>query len=82
MIVTKEIFGRTSQIIERINKIYNCENATWEEKYDAIFSKDVSGVFFNTFPSFDYYDPDADYHDDVCAFVCAVNDFWNNIKVI
>lgn len=82
MIITKEKFNKINPIVKRMNKIMDSFESNWEEKYDAIFSEDISKVFFETFPNFDYYDPDATYQEDVCAFVGAVNEFWDNIKVV
>ena len=82
MIISKEQYEKINPIVERMNKIVACSEADWEEKYNAIFSEEISRVFFDTFPDFDYFDPDADYYDDVCAFVSAVKEFWSNVKVI
>lgn len=82
MIITKEQHDKIQPIVERINRIMDLEDASWEDKYNAIFSKELSRVFFDTFPSFDYYDPDTSYQEDVCEFVWAVNSFWKDIHIV
>lgn len=49
-------------------------NAPWEEKYNMIFSKDISKRVHRIDPGFDYYDPDTTYEEDACAFVRALGD--------
>jgi hypothetical protein len=50
-----------------------------EEKYDLIFSKNVSRQVFSLCRemgnSLDYYDPDTTYEEDVSAFVNALSDY-------
>lgn len=47
----------------------------WKDKFDLVFSDKVSGSFHAVMRklgvSFTWCDPDADYEDDVCAFVNA-----------
>ena len=49
---------------------------SWEDKYDLIFNQNCSRKVFAAFSElnlrFDYYDPDADYEDDVLAFANAL----------
>lgn len=58
-----------------INRIATDHTLTWEQKYDAIFSKKISTRFFEIANGFSYYDPDSSYEDDVRAFHDAVNDW-------
>ena len=45
-------------------RIFNNEQLSWEEKYHLIFSDEISMKV-----SFDWYDPDTSYEDDVVAFM-------------
>jgi hypothetical protein len=45
----------------------------WEEKYDLIFSTNISRKF-----SLDYYDPDEDYKDDVMAWWDACQEYMKD----
>ena len=47
--------------------------ATWEEKYDIVFSEHLSREANSLF-SFDYYDPDTSYEEDVMAYVRALQE--------
>ncbi len=47
-------------------------DASWESKYNLIFSDECSRVIFANGPLPDYYDPDMNYEDDVRAFAEAV----------
>ncbi len=54
----KGIYDRAKRIV--------ASDLPWNEKYDMIFSNEISGNF-----NFDWYDPDMDYEDDVLAFMSA-----------
>ncbi len=56
----------------KIRKIYE-SNLTWTEKYNKIFSDELS-VKMNELLKFDYYDPDMDYEDDVIAYVSSLSE--------
>ena len=43
---------------------------SWEEKYELIFSPEISQKVFEIV-RFDYYDPDTTYEEDVMAFYNA-----------
>ena len=45
------------------------EDTIWGKLYDRIFSESVARKVWKMFPSFDYYDPDASYYEDLQAFV-------------
>ena len=51
---------------ERARRIYE-SSLEWEQKYDMIFSKEISHLF-----KFDWYDPDSSYEDDVIAYMQAL----------
>lgn len=53
-----------SLIYQRALRIFEGQNITWEEKYDLIFSDDISRKV-----RFDYYDPDTNEQEDVTAFM-------------
>ena len=44
-----------------------------EEKYDKIFSEDISKEVFRIAPYFSYYDPDSSYEEDILVFLRALN---------
>lgn len=52
---------------------------TWKEKYNLIFSEEISKAFLAVCPSFEYYDPDCSYEDDVLAWFNAAKHHakWN-----
>ena len=59
-----KIYERAKRIIE--------SDLEWREKYDMIFSEEISRKV-----KFDYYDPDCDYEDDTMAFYKAFSK-WND----
>lgn len=63
----------------RANTIVEADDLTWEEKYDLIFSDELSGKCFDIAKKLDdkidYYDPDTTYEKDVMAFVEAIRDY-------
>ncbi len=51
-----------------------CEtDASWETKYDLVFSKELAGRL-RDLCHIEYYDPDTTYREDVLAFCRAVNE--------
>lgn len=48
-------------------------SASWETKYELVFSKSISGRMFALYP-LDYYDPDTSYEEDVLAFCSAAKE--------
>ena len=69
MFETQREFAPLAREVLRI-----CEtDASWETKYDLVFSKDLSGRL-RELAQFDYYDPDTTYREDVLAFCRAVNE--------
>jgi len=61
-------------IYDKAKKIYEAEDLDDEEKYDMIFSDEISRKV-----SFDYYDPDTSYEEDVAAFMRG---FEEHIEII
>jgi len=62
-------------IFNRATKI-TLSDMSWEEKYDHIFSDEISNRVLQL-TDFDYYDPDTSYEDDVWAFMNAFRDKIN-----
>ena len=56
--------------------VFNSE-ASWETKYDIIFSEEVS----LTIP-LEYCDPDTSCEEDVCAFMVAFDEFMVDLNKI
>lgn len=61
-------YEENNKIYERAKRIF-ASDLDWSEKYDMIFSEDISRKF-----NFDWYDPDCDYEDDVRAFMSALDE--------
>jgi hypothetical protein len=49
-------------------------DASWETKFNLVFSDDLSLRVWELDSGFDYYDPDTTYEDDVRAFVEALQE--------
>jgi len=68
---------------EEINEIYQkakrivASDLDWKEKYDMIFSDEISMKV-----QFDYYDPDMDYEDDVLAFMNGFDEYMKKQEII
>lgn len=60
------------EIHNQANKIFNSD-LSWEQKYDFIFSENISKVVFREL-GLSYYDPDTSYEEDVTAFMTAFNE--------
>lgn len=69
-------YGEKVAIYERAKKIA-ASDLSWKNKYDMIFSKEISHKL-----DFDYYDPDSDYDDDVIAFMNAFDDYMKKQEII
>lgn len=65
----KSIYERAKRIID--------SDLSWEDKYDMIFSEEISRKF-----SLDYYDPDTSYQEDVMAFMGALDDHMRKQQII
>jgi hypothetical protein len=64
------------EIYERAQRIVKSD-LEWDEKYDMIFSTEVSQRF-----DFDWYDPDCGYEDDVWAFMSAFDEYMKKQLII
>ena len=62
--VLQQAFGKAGRICH-----WDHEDTIWGKLYDKIFSENVARKVWNMFPSFDYYDPDTSYYEDLHAFV-------------
>lgn len=60
----------------KISKIHD-DNA-WEKLYHKVFSDEISRAICNTFPNFDWCDPDTSYYEDVNAFIEAFKNYAKN----
>lgn len=65
-------FTKELEIYFKAKEIYESD-MTWEQKYDLIFSEEISSQVY-----FDYYDPDCGYEDDVIAFMGAFKEYIQN----
>lgn len=63
-------------IKQRIHRIINSE-LEWVDKYDMIFSDEISMNFH-----LDYYDPDTSYEEDVLAWVAAFDEYFKKQTII
>lgn len=70
--------GKLEEILQVCEQIQD-SNLDDEQKYDLIFSENVSRQVFSLCremgKSLDYYDPDTTYEEDVRAFVHALQDY-------
>jgi hypothetical protein len=58
-------------------KIIVSSELKWDEKYDLIFSDEISNNF-----SFEWYDPDLDYEDDVLAYMRGFDEYMKKQEII
>jgi hypothetical protein len=61
------------KIYNKALKIFNSE-LDWKDKYDLIFSEDISLKF-----NFEWYDPDTSYEEDITAFMSALTEYMKKI---
>lgn len=70
----------------KVQKIVDTKNVDWQVKYDLIFSKNISTKIFQLFKevniSFDYYDPDTTYEEDIKAFSSAFKEKIEDVEKI
>ena len=66
--MNEELFG----LIDKAIHIYESD-LSWEEKYDLIFSAQISRKIFKLI-RLDYYDPDTTYEADCEAFISALRE--------
>ena len=72
-----EEIDKLLNLIQRAERTYESD-LDWEDKYDVIFSKscsqEINLLRKQVGLSFDYYDPDTSYEEDVSAYVRALRD--------
>lgn len=62
---------------ETIDRAYDkvveseCSEEAWKALYHFVFSDRVSHKIYEILPSFEWYNPDTTYQEDVCAFINA-----------
>lgn len=54
----------------------DCSEEAWKALYNFVFSDIISRKICEILPSFDRFDPDTTYQEDVCAFI---NAFWREM---
>lgn len=64
-------------IYEKAIKIWLADDLTSEEKYELIFSENISYHF-----DFDWYDPDSSYEDDVNYYMMALKEHMLKLERI
>lgn len=68
------------QLAYEVDRI--CDSmASWETKYDMVFSDEVS-IRMHELVTFDYYDPDTTYEEDVRAFRNAVMEKARELEIV
>lgn len=70
-------YSEKLRIYERAKRIVESNEIDWDDKYDLIFSEEISQKF-----NFDYYDPDTSYKEDVEAFISAFDEYMRKQKII
>jgi len=70
-------FKKKNKIYQKAKKVVASEILTWREKYNLIFSDDISANF-----TLDYYDPDTSYKEDVLAFMSALDEYMEEQRAI
>ena len=79
----KDYYNPEVSLEQKLYSIYDEANRivqsdiSWEEKYDLIFSENISKKVFSLC-SLDYYDPDTTYEEDTLAFMSALENRVNN----
>jgi ATP:corrinoid adenosyltransferase len=63
------------RIYDKAKKIYEAKDLEAEEKYDMIFSDEISRKV-----NFDYYDPDTSYEEDVAAFMRGFEEYIETVQ--
>ena len=84
-VIDLEDHSPEQRLIDLINR---CEDivdskSTWEFKYDRVFniySQQIDPLIKELGISFDYYDPDTSYQEDVTAFMGALKELKDNMK--
>lgn len=69
-------YEEKKKIYERAKRII-ASDLEWKDKYDMIFSEEISRKI-----SLDYYDPDTTYEEDVMAFMKAFDSYMFKQDII
>lgn len=69
-------YQEKNKIYERAKRIV-ASDLDWSDKYDMIFSEEVSRKF-----DFDWCDPDCSYEDDVIAFMNGFDEYMRKQTII
>lgn len=77
-------------LIKKAEAIKDDEVLSWEDKYNLIFSDNISTKIYKELKAFnikfEYFDPDQDYEDDIDAYVSALKEneerFINILKYV
>ena len=81
----KEIYDYVYEVIntfQRHSDIYLSEDDMWKIIYDIVFSKKINGRLQEIY-SFDWYDPDASYEDDVRGWLSGLNECYEReVKIL
>lgn len=64
------------QLYKRAKRIVSSD-LEWEDKYDMIFSEEISKKF-----DFDWCDPDTSYQEDVEAFMVGFDNYMKKQKIV
>lgn len=70
-------YSEKLKIYERAKRIVECTELDWDDKYDLIFSEEISRKF-----DFKWSDPDCGYEDDVRAFMNGFDEYMRKQKII
>ncbi len=65
---TRKTLDELIKLYNKALKVSESEKMTWDEKYDILFSDDISGKIIQ---ELDYYDPDGSPKEDCDAFMTA-----------
>lgn len=81
----KEIYDYVIEMVntfQRHRDIYSCEDEMWKIIYDKVFSKKINGRLQEIY-SFDWFDPDASYEDDVHSWLSGLDECYEKeVKIL
>jgi hypothetical protein len=71
---------------KKIQQLIKEKEVSWEVKYNLIFSKEIFRRIFDLFKelnlTFEYYDPDTSYEEDLTAFAFALEEKMQELSKI
>lgn len=75
------MIDKIKDIVKNINEAETIfkSTASWEIKYDAIFAMKIHHLIRESGFTFDWYDPDASYEEDVTCYFRALEQFKDNL---